>query len=79
MAIICIEDMVCSFILFIKKVQRVQKVQKVQRGRYRPGHAFSVRVDGPAGPKVPRVQRIDSGFAAEGCGGGSAAVFSPLP
>ena len=71
--------MLLNVIYKIKKVQRVQKVQKVQRGRYRPGHAFGVRVDGPAGPKVLRVQRFDSGFATEGCGGGSAAVFSPLP
>ena len=29
-----------------------------------------MRVDGPKGPKVLRVLKFDSGFAAEGCGGG---------
>ena len=32
------------------------------------GHACGVRVDGPGGPKVLKVLKFDSGFAAEGCG-----------
>ena len=32
------------------------------------GHACGVKVDGPKGPKVLKVLRFDSGFAAEGGG-----------
>jgi hypothetical protein len=32
------------------------------------GHAFGVRVDGPGGPKVLRVLRVDGACGAEGCG-----------
>ena len=31
-------------------------------------HAFGVRVDGPGGPKVLRVLRVDGACGAEGCG-----------
>ena len=33
------------------------------------------RLTGPYAPKVLKVLRFDSGFAAEGCGGGFAAIF----
>ena len=54
------------------------------------GHACGVKVDGPKGPKVLKVLRFDSGFAAEGGGiaqgamsiyaatGGRLAVLAPL-
>ena len=40
------------------------------------GHACGVKVDGPKGPKVLKVLRFDSGFAAEG--GGIAQGAPPL-